>query len=696
MARKYKNTEKPQPAEKTADKQVIEIINNFRYARECKKDWIKEATEDLEFLLGKQWKTEDARELEKAGVRALTVNKVSAIMRLLAGLQRQNKSDFKAFPIGTEDQIKSDIATKLLKNVMNDAEGVYKISEQFTDGAGLGEGWLEPYIDYTDDMLNGRFGLKKGNPFSIYVDPSSKEYDLSDAEYVIKFSPDLTKNQLKKLFPKKADKIEKIKDGKLTLDGVKEDTTGENKPHNTLTTGDQYAQPGHDGTVGFDSALFTQPLFDLTEYYYKNYIMKYYVANRKTGEILPAKDKADADDFITKATQLQKDELINQRMQELSGNPAMADQTALDNQRTIIQQEVDGMSIEASFVVIDRLEPEIRVCSIVGNTEKLSDELCWSFPKWKGYPFNRFMAYVNTIPLKNKELSIQGFIRQLKSPQIEINKSRTLEMRHLNEVANSGWFNEEGAWVDKKAVEKYGSTPGIILEYKKGLKDIPHRILPQLLSTGHNRISADATQDMKEISGINTDLLAMAEGGQASGRAIALRQKQGLIMVQEIFDNLSRSQKQLGRFILSILSELFTIETAVKVVGEIFIQENFTEPIMVQDPESGQPVPQIDPITGGIASQVNNERVIETFTTILEDSGLGRFDVSIGEGINTETTKLANYSILEELRNAGYPIPPDIIIEESSLSSSSKERILKAFEQAKQVESETKTKKKEE
>ena len=692
MARKYKNTEKSQPAEKTADKQVIEIINNFRYARECKKDWIKEATEDLEFLLGKQWKTEDARELEKAGVRALTVNKVSAIMRLLAGLQRQNKSDFKAFPIGTEDQIKSDIATKLLKNVMNDAEGVYKISEQFGDGAGLGEGWLEPYIDYTDDMLNGRFGLKKGNPFSIYVDPSSKEYDLSDAEYVIKFSPDLTKNQLKKLFPKKADKIEKIKDGKLTLDGVKEDTTGENKPHNTLTTGDQYAQPGHDGTVGFDSALFTQPLFDLTEYYYKNYIMKYYVANRKTGEILPAKDKEDADDYITRVTQLQKDELINQRMQELSGNPAMADQTALDNQRTIIQQEVDGMSIEASFVVIDRLEPEIRVCSIVGNTEKLSDELCWSFPKWKGYPFNRFMAYVNTIPLKNKELSIQGFIRQLKSPQIEINKSRTLEMRHLNEVANSGWFNEEGAWVDKKAVEKYGSTPGIILEYKKGLKDIPHRILPQLLSTGHNRISADATQDMKEISGINTDLLAMAEGGQASGRAIALRQKQGLIMVQEIFDNLSRSQKQLGRFILSILSELFTIETAVKVVGEIFIQENFTEPIMAQDPESGQPVPQIDPITGGIASQVNNERVIETFTTILEDSGLGRFDVSIGEGINTETTKLANYSILTELLEKGYPIPPDIIIEESSLSSSSKEKILKAFEQAQQAPTEKKEK----
>ena len=692
MARKYKNTEKSQPAEKTADKQVIEIINNFRYARECKKDWIKEATEDLEFLLGKQWKTEDARELEKAGVRALTVNKVSAIMRLLAGLQRQNKSDFKAFPIGTEDQIKSDIATKLLKNVMNDAEGVYKISEQFGDGAGLGEGWLEPYIDYTDDMLNGRFGLKKGNPFSIYVDPSSKEYDLSDAEYIIKFSPDLTKNQLKKLFPKKADKIEKIKDGKLTLDGVKEDTTGENKPHNTLTTGDQYAQPGHDGTVGFDSALFTQPLFDLTEYYYKNYIMKYYVANRKTGEILPAKDKEDADDYITKVTQLQKDELINQRMQELSGNPAMADQTALDNQRTIIQQEVDGMSIEASFVVIDRLEPEIRVCSIVGNTEKLSDELCWSFPKWKGYPFNRFMAYVNTIPLKNKELSIQGFIRQLKSPQIEINKSRTLEMRHLNEVANSGWFNEEGAWVDKKAVEKYGSTPGIILEYKKGLKDIPHRILPQLLSTGHNRISADATQDMKEISGINTDLLAMAEGGQASGRAIALRQKQGLIMVQEIFDNLSRSQKQLGRFILSILSELFTIETAVKVVGEIFIQENFTEPIMVQDPESGQPVPQIDPITGGIASQVNNERVIETFTTILEDSGLGRFDVSIGEGINTETTKLANYSILTELLEKGYPIPPDIIIEESSLSLSSKEKILKAFEQAQQAPTEKKEK----
>lgn len=656
-----------------ADKSKL-VLEDFRRAREKKKEWIEQATQDYEFAVGEQWKDEDVRQLEAVGVKALTINKIQPNLFLISGIERQNRTEFKAYPEGEEDGVTADIATGLLKNSMKRTLGEYKLSEIFEDGVICGEGWLEPHIDYTYDLVNGDLKLKKVNPFTVFPDPDSTEYDLSDAEFLIKFTAGLTKKAVERLFPDKKKEIEAIETATLTL----------NQSENANGEAIEPQSRGYkDNAREVPTGEVTEIEYDLTEYYYRNYVEKFLVADKKQGTLREAKTKEEADNYVATAT--------------------VADP---EGQKTA--------------VVIKRTIPEIWVCCLIGQTE-IDNYKCPFFPRWKNFPLIPFFAHRITTPIQSKQLMVQGIVRSLKDPQIELNKRRTQELRLLNSSANSGWLSQKGAWVKKSDVKKFGSSAGAILEYNQG-KDKPERITPTPLSSGHHELSAQAGQDLKEISGINADLLALQEGGQSSGRAIHLRQQQGIVMLQRILDNYGQTKQILARFILSQLGDLYTVDTATRVMGQAFISENFSVPIheiaqkaqarLAKDPNAqlsdsekkivaqvaqnqqltvqasagaGLPPPQpgqLAPVVdeqGQLVMAVDEEAVGAVFNMVLTDTEVGKYDVAVGEAANSQTVRYSNYLMLNEMATAGFPIPPEVIIEESGLQMSSKKKIVNAI-----------------
>jgi len=631
-----------QPTTKSAE--VSRIFNDFWNAYSAKRKWLVEAEEDYEFTLGKMWDKTDVDSLNKMGIRALTINKIRPNVWLLKGIEAQNRTDYMAYPEGGEDTIVAEIVTRLLKNAMKNCDGDYKISEMFESGLTCGESFLEPYIDYTYDLLNGKMQIKKLNFKTIYPDPTAEEYDLSDGRYMFKLSQDLTYDELLQIFPDKEKELKRV--GRMsTAAGLGEwaglkDTLGIERQ----TTGYEDDESGVDPQLGVE-----EEKYDLLEYYYKKYVKKYFVLDKVQGTVRECVDKDEADRYIN------------------------------------FMREQDP-SFEQQAYAIERMIPEIWIKSIVG-TDIIDDSMSWSYPNWKGFPIISYYVYRTTEPIKNKELKVQGITRGIKDLNFELNKRRTQELRILNSSANSGWLSEQGAFVDKAIVKKYGSSPGILLEYKKGWQK-PEKLNPTPLSQGHAQLAAENTQDIKESSGINTDLLSMNEK-QASGRAIHLRTKQGLVMVQGIYDNLSQTKRMLGRFIVSQLGELYTIDTAVKVCGDQFLHENFSKPVMKQDvdPQTGQPaeVPVIDPSTGELQMELDNELIGQTFNRVLNDSLLGQYDVSVGEGTSNETIKYANFTTLMEMLERGIPIPPDVIIEESMISAAHKEKIARAIEKQQEM-----------
>ena len=653
--------------EETAEGYILsederDMISKFKRARSFKKDLMDEMEEDFEFTAGEQWDDNDVEELKKVGVKALTINKIQPNIFLLSGIQRQNRTDFRAYPEGQEDSLKADIATRLLKNAMKRSNGEYKLSEVFEDGIIGGEGDIQFTIDYTHDLINGELRLKKVSPFKVYVDPDSIEYDHSDAEYVFKLTQDLSCDQVVKLFPDKEKKIKGLEVTKISVDNL--------PGPNPQSDGDYRENPSYNNTPEeFDQ--ITETTYDLLEMEYKKYVTKYLVIDLSLGTYKMIDSKQEAEEYAA---------------------------------------DVEMYHGEPKVKVVKRSIPETWVKVMIGNTI-IEEHISTLYPRWKAFSIIPFYAHRMTTDIKDKSAMLQGIVRSMKCLQLEVNKRRTQALRHLNTSTNSGWKIHKSAKVDEGKLHKYGSSPAFVLKWEGNVE--PQQIFPQPMNQGLEYMSKQSSEDMKAVSGINADLLAM-EDKSASGRAIYLRQQQGIVMVQRILDNFQHTKRLLGRLILSQLGELYSVETASRVLGEAFIKDNFSVPVheiagqvqqkVAQNPNyqptqeearavmqvqewqaQGQQGPVLDQ-QGQLVMGVDQDAAGAVINQILLDDEIAKYDVSVGESQSTETVKLANYTMLMDLMEKGIPIPPEILIEESLLSPDSKNQIREAIENARQAQ----------
>src|SRR5262245_57323611 len=95
-----KLTNQSQTEEATAPKEltVQKSMADFRVAYEAKHKLIEREKEDFLFALGEQWSKEDQSILERSGIKPITDNRIAPNIYLLTGLERQRRTDFKAFP----------------------------------------------------------------------------------------------------------------------------------------------------------------------------------------------------------------------------------------------------------------------------------------------------------------------------------------------------------------------------------------------------------------------------------------------------------------------------------------------------------------------------------------------------------------------------------------------------------------------
>jgi hypothetical protein len=177
-----------------------------------------------------------------------------------------------------------------------------------------------------------------------------------------------------------------------------------------------------------------------------------------------------------------------------------------------------------------------------------------------------------------------------------------------------------------------GSTPGVNIQKKVGSQ--LEKIQPTMPSQGHLAIFEIAAQDIKDISGINADALAMQDK-TTSGRAIALRIKQAITILSPMFRNYRYTKEMVGTAIFSMIPHIFDVPEIRKVIGQEFMQAN-----------------QIDD---------------GYLTAFLQQISDGKYDINITEADNSATLRQETFDMLMEMAKAGMPIPPDVMLEFSSM-----------------------------
>jgi hypothetical protein len=245
------------------------------------------------------------------------------------------------------------------------------------------------------------------------------------------------------------------------------------------------------------------------------------------------------------------------------------------------------------------------------------------------FPYTRFCPFWT-------DGYVMGVVQNLTGPQQEVNKRRSQALHNLNQTANSGFKVKKILNNYDRHLAKFGSTPGVVLDESKAGGSI-ERIEPAPLSAGHTASAQLSADDMKEISGANHNLMGqVTENFAESGKAIELRQAQGMKVVEVVFDNFARTQKLMATGLVEMI--------------------RFTD--VYSDDEIRAVVTE------------NNERID---TDLLKSRKVGKYGITVQSSSSSPTQRYANFmNILEIARMYPERVPAEAVIERSDVADKEK------------------------
>ena len=541
-------------------------------------DYIEIAKQCDAFYRGEQWDAADVAALDDQGRPALTINTILPTVNTVIGEQSTRRADIRFKPRGSGMQETADILTKVFMQIADNNKLEWVESQVFTDGLIQDRGWFDVRIDFSDH-IQGEVRITSKDPLDIIIDPDAKEYDPKTWNEIFE-TKWMSIDQIEEQYGQdKADKLRMIAEvgSVLGSDSIE---------YEEERYGDTYTgEFSSDYPQNPDEAKAVRSIRVVERQYYRLKDCMFYV-DPVTGDERPVPydwDEKKKTDF--------------------------ADQF--------------GLYIHTKKVRRVRW-------TVTADTVVLFDG--WS-------PYNHF-TLVPYFPYFRRGKPF-GMVRNLISPQEQLNKISSQELHIVNTTANSGWVVETGSLSGMTAddLEEHGAETGLVLEYNRGSTP-PSKIPPNQIPTGLDRISQKAAINIKQISGVSDAMLG-TDSPEVSGIAIQAKQNRGILMIQVPLDNLTKTRKYLAEKVLNL------------------VQSYYTEKRIIQITDENDPFKPSVPMTV-------NEMTPEGY--IVNDLTIGEYDVVVDTAPSRDNFDEIQFAEAIELRKAGVPIPDDLIVEYSHLA----------------------------
>jgi hypothetical protein len=553
----------------------------FKEVLDTEGDTREEEDEDFAFYSGHQWKKSQRDALKAEKRPCLTLNYILPTINAVCGEERMNRQTIKIWGREQDDDAGAHAMTELIRWVMDECNGHYSLSRAFRSSVICGRGWVEVGMDYLDDP-QGRITVNPVDRKEVYLDPLSVREDAADARFLIR-EKYLSEDEIEAMWPDAMAELELRKELSDTKDIRREkDTTGSD----AYKTGDKIFNAA-DGT------------WQVLEAHHYEVVPGAIVMNPETGAIEELKlDEYSALEKENEAQAAIWDTEANNAM--MTGNPP-ADPSTRPQPMTAIKRPIK--CFYKGFVIGD----------VVLERSPSAPRRLKRFP------------YVPTFGLYDDEESCwMGLVRPVKDAQRQHNVEQSSMLHIVQTNPKSGWIAPKGSFVDRRKWETRSSQPGFIGEYN------PSRGKPEKIEApGIPRHLIDLSQSrlasIRDISGVNVDMMG-AGGKQDAGVVMEMKRKQGMTVLQTLFDNQSLTRRVLGQVLIAYIQEFISDDRKVRVLGE---QKG---PIYVQ------------------ASQ---------------DLQFRSYDAVVEDAVDTPTDKMATMHILQTtlpmLLKAGIPIPPTFI-----------------------------------
>ena len=542
-------------------------------------DYIETAKKCDAFYRGNQWDPADVATLDDEGRPALTINTILPTVNTVLGEQSTRRADVNFKPKGNGTQEVADVLNKLYMHIADTNKLEWKESQVFADGLIQDRGYFDVRIDFTDH-IQGEVRITTKDPLDILIDPDAKEYD-----------------------PKSWNEIFETK--WMSLDEI-EEQYGQDKA-DQLRVAAEYGN-----TMGTDSVEYEETRYGDT---YTG------VEYNQSSTANPEENR-----------QVRAIRVIERQYYQLKECMYYVDVVTGDMRpvpTTWSKRKKQKFADDYGLEILTRLDRKVR-WTVTADSVVLHDD--WSpyacftivpyFPYWRrGRPF--------------------GMVRNLISPQEQLNKISSQELHIVNTTANSGWIVETGSLQGMTAddLEEHGAETGLVLEYNRGSSP-PAKIPPNQIPTGLDRLGQKAAANIKTISGISDAMLG-TDSPEVSGVAIQAKQNRGVLMIQVPLDNLQKTRQYLAEHVLRI------------------VQQYYTEERLIQITDESDPMKPEMPI---VVNQVTPEG------DIINDLTLGEYKVVVGTMPARDNYDEVQFAEAIALRQAGVPVPDDLIVDYSHLA----------------------------
>lgn len=535
-----------------------EIRLRYQASKNHWKEWIDNAKEYYRFYSGDQWSVEDKQYLRDQQRPEVTFNRVQVLIDAVLGHEQNNRNEVRYLPRTHGDAAVDEILTNVSKYFLDECDGETHQSDAFRDMLIAGIGWTNTRLD---DEQNPDFDLRveRVDPLEMLVDPSSSEPNFADARY---------------MFRRKRMAIEEVRAQWPDWKGEGDvDTEWNDDQFDTddMPSVQHSARDSYSGSTGMKDDKSVVKNIPVLEYQWKD-IEPYHLVEMPQAP-------GGQDGTFQPPPQLER-----------------MDPAAFKARRSKIEKAGLNSTTKKSVTY--------RRVYVIGAEVVQEDVIS---PK-------SFTYHAMTGKRDREKGTWFGLMHNLMDPQRWANKWLSQMMHIINTNATSGLNVEESAVDDITELEAKHAQPGRVLKFRDGAltRNAVQMITPMSFPTNVEKLLEYANQSFMDVSGINAELLGMADREQAG--VLEYQRKQSAVsLLAPIFDSLRRYRKMFGRTWL------------------YFIQKYVSD--------------------GRIAriSQDDKQQYLNVTPEIVGDPDTARYDVIVDQGANTPNQKEATWSVLTSL-----------------------------------------------
>lgn len=163
------------------DELTSKLVKWFEDSEESTDDAREKAERDRDYYDNKQWTNEEIEELTDRGQPVITINRIKRKVDTLKGIEKQQRSDPKAFPRNPDDEESAQAATQALRYVAEN-NNYDQVRSNYWENI-IVEGLAAVKVSVKDSKRGMEILLKRIPWDRYFYDPHSSEPDFSDSKY---------------------------------------------------------------------------------------------------------------------------------------------------------------------------------------------------------------------------------------------------------------------------------------------------------------------------------------------------------------------------------------------------------------------------------------------------------------------------------------------------------------------------------